>query len=105
MAQSNKALNISDVNEWRRENEMIVHDVTNDDAANIRTMLCMPIVNGAKDVIGVAQLINKVGSQTRIHKYLTLCILNHPCHHHRLWSQSSLRCCMNLLLEQIRQDI
>lgn len=37
---------------------MMVVDV--DDAANVRTMLCMPIVNANKDVIGVAQLINKV---------------------------------------------
>lgn len=38
---------------------MIV-DPSTDDAANVRTMLCMPIVNANKDVIGVAQLINKV---------------------------------------------
>lgn len=60
MAQTNKALNISDVNQWREENQMVIEDDTSDDAANIRTMLCMPIVNANKDVIGVAQLINKV---------------------------------------------
>ncbi|KAF9807615.1 hypothetical protein SFRURICE_008828 [Spodoptera frugiperda] len=57
VAQSNKALNISDVADWRRENGMNACDV--DDAATVRTMLCMPIVNANKDVIGVAQLINK----------------------------------------------
>ncbi|KAH9644654.1 hypothetical protein HF086_011823, partial [Spodoptera exigua] len=57
VAQSNKSLNISDVADWRRENGMNVADV--DDAATVRTMLCMPIVNANKDVIGVAQLINK----------------------------------------------
>lgn len=41
---------------------MVVQDITTDDAANVRTMLCMPIVNAAKDVIGVAQLINKVSN-------------------------------------------
>lgn len=59
MAQSNRFLNISDVDEWRRENGMVVADVSADDAVNVRTMLCMPIVNANKDVIGVAQLINK----------------------------------------------
>ncbi|XP_034837406.1 cGMP-specific 3',5'-cyclic phosphodiesterase-like [Maniola hyperantus] len=64
VAQSNKALNISDVDEWRRENGMVIADITTDDAINVRTMLCMPIVNANKDVIGVAQLINKEnGSQ------------------------------------------
>ncbi|XP_045506453.1 cGMP-specific 3',5'-cyclic phosphodiesterase-like [Colias croceus] len=62
VAQSNKALNISDVDEWRSENGMTNKEC--DDAANVRTMLCMPIVNANKDVIGVAQLINKEnGSQ------------------------------------------
>ncbi|XP_041985200.1 cGMP-specific 3',5'-cyclic phosphodiesterase-like isoform X2 [Aricia agestis] len=59
VAQSNKALNISDVNDWRRQNNMVVESEVTDDAANVRTMLCMPIVNANKDVIGVAQLINK----------------------------------------------
>ncbi|XP_053619879.1 cGMP-specific 3',5'-cyclic phosphodiesterase-like isoform X1 [Plodia interpunctella] len=64
VAQSNKALNISNVDEWRRENNMESADPINDDAVNVRTMLCMPIVNANKDVIGVAQLINKEnGSQ------------------------------------------
>ncbi|RVE49619.1 hypothetical protein evm_005751, partial [Chilo suppressalis] len=64
VAQSNKALNISDLEEWRKENGMIAPDLAADDAATVRTMLCMPIVNANKDVIGVAQLINKEnGSQ------------------------------------------
>ncbi|KPJ08956.1 cGMP-specific 3',5'-cyclic phosphodiesterase [Papilio machaon] len=63
VAQSNKAVNISDVEEWRRDN-MYVGEAAPDDASNVRTMLCMPIVNANKDVIGVAQLINKEnGSQ------------------------------------------
>ncbi|XP_045539863.1 cGMP-specific 3',5'-cyclic phosphodiesterase [Papilio machaon] len=63
VAQSNKAVNISDVEEWRRDN-MFVGEAAPDDASNVRTMLCMPIVNANKDVIGVAQLINKEnGSQ------------------------------------------
>ncbi|XP_073963396.1 cGMP-specific 3',5'-cyclic phosphodiesterase-like isoform X2 [Choristoneura fumiferana] len=59
VARTNKALNISEVSEWRQENGMVLLDSSNDDAANVRTMLCMPIVNANKDVIGVAQLINK----------------------------------------------
>lgn len=60
MAQSNKSLNISDLDEWRKENKVTISDPSSDDAAGVRTMLCMPIVNANKDVIGVAQLINKV---------------------------------------------
>ncbi|XP_059050513.1 cGMP-specific 3',5'-cyclic phosphodiesterase-like [Achroia grisella] len=64
VAQSHKALNISDVSQWRKENNMEAVDPEIDDAINVRTMLCMPIVNANKDVIGVAQLINKEnGSQ------------------------------------------
>ncbi|KAG6449922.1 hypothetical protein O3G_MSEX006289 [Manduca sexta] len=60
VAQSNRSLNISDVKDWLRENGMAHMGVVGDDAINVRTMLCMPIVNANKDVIGVAQLINKV---------------------------------------------
>lgn len=60
VAQTNRALNISDVGRWRSDNSMVLSDEASDDAADIRTMLCMPIVNANKDVIGVAQLINKV---------------------------------------------
>lgn len=64
VAQSHKFLNISDVEKWREENSHLIETGGEDDAANIRTMLCMPIVNANKDVIGVAQLINKEnGSQ------------------------------------------
>ncbi|XP_037295889.1 cGMP-specific 3',5'-cyclic phosphodiesterase isoform X2 [Manduca sexta] len=59
VAQSNRSLNISDVKDWLRENGMAHMGVVGDDAINVRTMLCMPIVNANKDVIGVAQLINK----------------------------------------------
>ncbi|XP_028162206.1 cGMP-specific 3',5'-cyclic phosphodiesterase-like, partial [Ostrinia furnacalis] len=64
VAQSNKSLNITDLADWRKENKMTASDPAADDAAEVRTMLCMPIVNANKDVIGVAQLINKEnGSQ------------------------------------------
>ncbi|XP_061723546.1 cGMP-specific 3',5'-cyclic phosphodiesterase-like isoform X1 [Cydia pomonella] len=59
VAQSNKALNISEVSDWRKEHGIELQDPENDDAKDVRTMLCMPIVNANKDVIGVAQLINK----------------------------------------------
>lgn len=64
MARSNKFLNISDVSKWRRDNGMVTETGAND-AVNVRTMLCMPIVNANKDVIGVAQLINKVSNNYR----------------------------------------
>lgn len=35
-------------------------EVKEEDGFETRSILCMPIVNGQKNVIGVAQLINKV---------------------------------------------
>lgn len=46
--------------QWKRDNKELISDSGADDAADIGTMLCIPIVNANKDVIGVAQLINKV---------------------------------------------
>jgi hypothetical protein len=37
-------------------------EVKEEDGFETRSILCMPIVNGQKSVIGVAQLINKVGA-------------------------------------------
>jgi hypothetical protein len=37
-------------------------EVKDHDRFETRSILCMPIVNGQKSVIGVAQLINKVGA-------------------------------------------
>lgn len=48
-----KFLNIADVKTWLKENHY------NGDTESARTILCMPIINGQKDIIGVAQLINK----------------------------------------------
>uniref|UniRef100_A0A1Y1MPH6 Phosphodiesterase n=1 Tax=Photinus pyralis TaxID=7054 RepID=A0A1Y1MPH6_PHOPY len=48
-----RILNIPDVDAWLKENK------NNGDAESAKTILCMPIVNGKKDIIGVAQLINK----------------------------------------------
>ncbi|XP_059611325.1 cGMP-specific 3',5'-cyclic phosphodiesterase [Phlebotomus argentipes] len=56
VASTNQILNIEDVREWLKDKTSLFKD---DEADNIHTILCMPIVNGAKDVIGVAQLINK----------------------------------------------
>jgi len=48
-------LNIGDVATWMNE------EVREEDGFLTRAILCMPILNGQKTVIGVAQLINKVG--------------------------------------------
>lgn len=56
-------LNIGDVEVWAASLNR-QPSIDSDDAATdrvpIRSILCMPILNGKKDVIGVAQLINKV---------------------------------------------
>ncbi|GAB0087546.1 Phosphodiesterase [Sergentomyia squamirostris] len=56
VATTNQILNIENVREWLKDKMSLFKD---DEADTIHTILCMPIVNGAKDVIGVAQLINK----------------------------------------------
>lgn len=52
-ASTGQILNIGDVRTWLKEQN------TYTDAVTARTILCMPIINGKKTLIGVAQLINK----------------------------------------------
>lgn len=51
-------LNLSSVANWLGEK------LEDKDGFVPKTMLCLPIYNGQGDVIGVAQLINKVGLYT-----------------------------------------
>lgn len=51
-------LNIGDVPSWMREE--VCNEEDDDNDFTTRCILCMPIFNGQKTVIGVAQLINKV---------------------------------------------
>lgn len=52
VASTSQTLNIGDMATWLGNEQKM--------QADARTILCMPIVNGQKTVIGVAQLINKV---------------------------------------------
>lgn len=54
VATAGQILNIGDVATWLKK------DVMENGKEGIRSILCMPIVNGQRVVIGVAQLINKV---------------------------------------------
>lgn len=54
VAASGQILNIGDVATWLKKG------VIESGKEPIRSILCMPIVNGQRIVIGVAQLINKV---------------------------------------------
>lgn len=54
VASTGQILNIGDVAIWLK------HEVLDKGKDPIKSILCMPIVNGQKRVIGVAQLINKV---------------------------------------------
>ena len=54
-------LNLSSVANWLGEK------LEDKDGFVPKTMLCLPIFNGQRDVIGVAQLINKVVSVKPIH--------------------------------------
>lgn len=54
VAATGQILNIGDVTTWLKK------DVVQAGSDPIKSILCMPIVNGQRNVIGVAQLINKV---------------------------------------------
>uniref|UniRef100_A0A1A9WNF2 Phosphodiesterase n=1 Tax=Glossina brevipalpis TaxID=37001 RepID=A0A1A9WNF2_9MUSC len=56
VANTGQTVNIADVREWVREHNQIR---TENEIDCIKAILCMPIVNAQKTVIGVAQLINK----------------------------------------------
>lgn len=89
VAATGETLNISDVAEWLKDKDIGYHpqtvvvqsaaagssnpsdgtvatvtgpsaSSTFDETHSVRSILCMPIINGQKTVIGVAQLINKV---------------------------------------------
>ncbi|XP_036323196.1 cGMP-specific 3',5'-cyclic phosphodiesterase [Rhagoletis pomonella] len=56
VATTGQTVNISDVHEWVREHNQIR---TENEMDATKAILCMPIANAQKTVIGVAQLINK----------------------------------------------
>lgn len=66
-------LNIADVQIWAASLNRQPSVDSDDGSTNgvfIKSILCMPILNGKKDVIGVAQLINKV-------RYDNNCVRDH----------------------------
>lgn len=79
VASTGETLNINDVNEWlkdkpiyhpqhqqqQQQHQQVAGEGQqhgSSDELSAKTILCMPIVNGQKIVIGVAQLINKVSA-------------------------------------------
>lgn len=74
VASTEQIFNINNVSEWLKQYTDFEPDSDIDDTP---TILCMPIVNGQKKVIGVAQLINKVMMNSRSEKSsvaLTICV-------------------------------
>lgn len=57
VASSGQLFNIVDGNQWTADHPDIIGD---DELQTTQAVLCMPIINGQKIVIGVVQLINKV---------------------------------------------
>lgn len=57
VASNGQLFNIIDLNQWSNEHPEINVD---DELKQTQAVLCMPIFNGQKNVIGVVQLINKV---------------------------------------------
>lgn len=58
VASDGQTLNILDFSEWvQRQQPKLVPDEA---CAGVNAVLCMPIVDGSKNIIGVTQLIDKV---------------------------------------------
>lgn len=57
VASTGQLFNIVDVSQWATEHPEITID---DELNQTQSVLCMPIINGQKNVIGVVQLLNKV---------------------------------------------
>lgn len=57
VASGGNTLNILEFGDWLRQHPEIVPDK---ESENVTAVLCMPIVDGSKNIIGVTQLINKV---------------------------------------------
>lgn len=56
VASSGQTLNIADLSDWLKRHP----EVGGSDSENVKAVLCMPIVDGSKNIIGVTQLIDKV---------------------------------------------
>lgn len=61
VATTEQIFNINNVSEWLKE---YIDFEPDSEIEETPTILCMPIVNGQKKVIGVAQLINKVSEKS-----------------------------------------
>lgn len=59
VANNAQLYNVSNLAEWLTENVAMAADNADAVSAVVRTLLCMPIVNGQNKVIGAVQLINK----------------------------------------------
>lgn len=60
VATTGQLFNIVDITSWTNEHQEIFVD---DELKETQAVLCMPIINGQKNVIGVVQLINKVSAE------------------------------------------
>ena len=66
-----QVLNLSSVTDWLGEK------LEDNDGFIPKTMLCLPIFNGSRDVIGVAQLINKVKQDYKLDPWpIAQCVAN-----------------------------
>lgn len=67
VASNGQTLNILDFSEWIRQQNKIKQD---EESKGVKTVLCMPIVDGSKNIIGVTQLIDKVRD---CNSFITFC--------------------------------
>lgn len=80
MASSGQTLNIN-FPEWLKEHPNVEAD---EKCANVRTVLCMPIVDGSKNIIGVAQLIDKVNLDCDFNRWTVEFYGNHKLQENQL---------------------
>lgn len=104
VATTGQTVNICDVHEWVRDHNQIRAESEID---STHAILCMPIVNAQKTVIGVAQLINKVSNANELVEQVQLMFLcrqtgcplpsqmrpsSRPSPYSAAWAYTTLRC-------------
>lgn len=67
VASTSQLFNIIDIAQWAKDHPDIPLD---DELQGSSAVLCMPIINAQKNVIGVSQFINKVGIIFNFYSFL-----------------------------------
>lgn len=89
VASTSQLFNISgDITQWTKEHPEIMLD---DELQGTQAVLCMPIINAQKSVIGVSQFINKVGIFVLFYEF---CKHSFRCRH-RCLTRATMEFCLD----------